>query len=97
VRAFVGSRLSVVGGLTLFWRTSARDGLYGIAVNPQRPGTPSRARFVGRQLAREIDWAPTSRLVYQLSLTHFGSGRYLQETPPGADVRYFLSWVTYRF
>ncbi|MGH7516280.1 MAG: alginate export family protein [Gemmatimonadales bacterium] len=97
VRAFVSSRLSVVGGLTLFWRTSRRDGLYGIAVNPQRPGGPSRARSVGRQLALEVDWTPSPNVVYQLTLTHCAVGPYLRDTPPGADVRYFLSWISYRF
>jgi hypothetical protein len=97
LRAFVSSTLSLVGGLTLFWRTSARDGLYGIAVNPQRAGAPSQARVVGRQLALEVDWAPSPHLVYQATITRFTAGPYLRETPPGRDVRYLLGWVTYRF
>ncbi len=97
VRAFVSSTMSVVGGLTLFWRTSPQDGLYGIAVNAQRPGTSSRERFVGRQLAVEVDWARGPHLVYQFTLTYFAAGPYLREAPPGRDVRYLLGWVTYRF
>ncbi len=96
-RMFLSPRLSVVGGITFFWRTSTRDGLYGIAVNPQRPGSPSRAGSVGRQLALEIDWAPTPNVTCQATLTHFMAGRYLRESPPGANVRYALTWVSYRF
>jgi hypothetical protein len=97
VRVFPAAGVSLTGGLTLFWRASNRDGLYGIAVGPQRPGSQSEARFVGRQLALEFDWATSAGLSYQVTITHFEPGRYLRETPPGESVRYLLGWVTYRF
>jgi alginate export protein len=97
VRAFLSPELSVTGGLTLFWRDSNRDGLYSIAVSPQRTGTGSDARFVGRQLALELDWTTRTGVSYQITLTSFEAGRFLRETPPGENVRYLLGWVTYRF
>lgn len=97
VRLSLAPRLALTGGIAFFWRTSVRDGLYGITVAPVRTGGGSRARFVGRQTTLELVWRPDHHLTYSATLTAFATGRYLRETPPGESVRYVQSWVSYRF
>jgi hypothetical protein len=78
-------------------RHSVHDGLYGIAVNVVRPGGESRARRVGRQLTAQADVRGDDHLMFTIAFTAFDAGRFLRETPPGADVTYVTVSSTYRF
>src|SRR5262245_36385767 len=80
-----------------FWRYSVHDGLYGIGVNVVRPGGESAARSVGRQLTVQAEMRSDDHLTVTVTITAFAAGRFLQETPPGADVAYVAVSSTYRF
>ena len=36
-------------------------------------------------------------LTYTAIYSHFFAGRFLKETPPGEDVDYISTWLTFRF
>ncbi len=71
--------------------------MYGIAVNVIRPGSESRASGVGRQLTAQADVRGDEHLTFAITFTAFTAGRFLHETPPGADVAYVTVSSTYRF
>lgn len=80
-----------------FWRTSTRDGLYGINVAVLRTGQRSTERFVGSQATAETDVRLTTHLSLSASLVLFRAGPFLRETPPGLDSRYLATHIAYRF
>jgi hypothetical protein len=82
---------------SFYGRQSLRDGLYGVAVNLQRAGQPSSARYVGNATGLRVDWRINRHFSYSLVAAHFFAGGFLKETPPGKDVDYFSTWLTFRF
>lgn len=80
-----------------FWRTSLDDALYSIAVFPIVPGEPSRARYNGSSPALTVIWEPTRHVTVLASYVHFFAGPFIRENPPGKDVDYATTWVTYKF
>jgi hypothetical protein len=80
-----------------FWRTSLRDGTYSIGGFPTRPGEPSRAHFLGNTPSVVFTWSATRHVTVLASYVHSFAGQFLQETPPGKDVDYVTTWVTYKF
>ena len=88
VRVAPGRRLTVTLDHAWFWRHSVHDGMYGIAVNVVRPGSESRARGVGRQFTAQADIRGDDHLTFTIAFTAFTAGRFLRETPPGADVAF---------
>jgi hypothetical protein len=80
-----------------FWRESLNDAFYSIAVTPIKPGTPSRARYIGSSPAAKIEWEPTRHITVLVSYVHFFAGPFIQQNPPGEDVDYVTTWVTYKF
>jgi Alginate export len=97
VRLAPTRRLTVTIDHAWFWRYSVHDGLYGIGVNVVRPGSESRARSVGRQFTAQADLRNGDHLTLSMTFTAFAAGRFLRETPPGADVAYVAVNSTYRF
>jgi hypothetical protein len=97
LRFAVGERCTVSAGMAFFWRQSTRDAIYGINVAPLRPGGRSRARDVGTMPSVRLDWRITRHLTYTATYSHFFAGRFLKETPPGEDVNYASTWLTFRF
>jgi Alginate export len=81
----------------MFWRTSRRDGLYGINVAVLRSGQESDARFVGSQATVEVDARVTTHLSVWASFVYFNTGAFLKQTPPGIDTRYVAGHASYRF
>jgi hypothetical protein len=79
------------------WRTSIRDGLYGINGAVLRTGRRSAKRFVGSQTTLEIDSPMTTHLSLWASIVLFRAGAFLRETPPGLDTRYVAAHAAYRF
>jgi hypothetical protein len=97
LRFVVSERWTVSGGMAFFWRQSTRDGIYGINVAPLRPAGLSRARAVGTLPSVRLDWRISRHLTYTAIYSHFFTGRFLKETPPGEDVDYISTWLTFRF
>lgn len=80
-----------------YWRHSLRDAVYDIPGNLQRSGQHSRARFIGQQPGLELNWPLDHHTTISFSYAHFLVGRFLQETPPGQNIRYLAGWLTYKF
>ncbi|PYJ85763.1 MAG: alginate export family protein [Verrucomicrobia bacterium] len=80
-----------------FWRESARDGIYGPAVNVIQSGQNGNARYVGNQVEAMLEWQLDRHLTLAADYAHFFAGDFLKQTTPGRDVDYFSAWVTYRF
>jgi hypothetical protein len=97
LRVTVKQRWTVSAGTGFFWRQSVRDGIYGINVAPLRTGQQSRARDVGTLPSVRVDWLISRHLTYTAIYSHFFAGRFLKETPPGKDVNYVSTWLTFRF
>lgn len=83
--------------MAFFWRESTRDGIYGINVAPLRVGGRSRARGVGMMPSLKLDWRFSRHLTYTATYSRFLAGRFLKETPPGKDIEYVTTWLTFRF
>jgi len=97
LRFAVKDRLTVSTGTAFFWRQSTRDGIYGINVAPLRTGQQSPARSVGALPSVRLDWRVNRHFTYTAIYSHFFAGRFLKETPPGEDVDYVSTWLTFRF
>jgi hypothetical protein len=80
-----------------FWRFSDEDGVYGPSVNLVRTGQVTRERYVGSQLSGFIEWQIQRHVSLVLFYAHFFAGPFLEETPPGEDVDFFGSWLTFKF
>jgi hypothetical protein len=87
--------INVLGAF--FWRESVRDGIYGISVSPLRTGQLSRARQVGAMPSVRLDWRLSRHWWATATYSYFVAGRFLRETPPGLNVNYVTSWMTFRF
>jgi Alginate export len=90
-------RLTLTTGVAIFWRESTRDALYNVQLAPIRTGASSRASHVGTQMTFELGWRPSSHVTYSATYTRFISGEFLHQTPPGQNVRFVMTWVSYRF
>ncbi len=97
LRFTIKERVTVNAGAAFFWRQSTHDGIYGINVAPLRTGKLSRARYVGSLPSVRLDWRINRHWSYAFVYSYFKTGRFLRETPPGRDVSYATSWLTFRF
>lgn len=79
------------------WRSSATDGIYNFADILVRPGNLTSARYVGSQPGGEIDLQLTAHWTAGLQYSHFFTGKFLKNTPPGKDVDYFVLGSTFKF
>jgi hypothetical protein len=80
-----------------FWRESTYDGVYNSGLALVRPGINGGARYVGTQTSVQIEWQLQRRVTWTANYAHFFAGAFLHENPPGADVNYFSTWITFRF
>lgn len=80
-----------------FWRESTRDGVYNIGLSPVRAGINGGSRYVGAQTSVQIEWQLQRHLTWTANCAHFFAGPFLHENPPGKDVDYFSTWLTFRF
>ena len=96
-------RLAPVRGVTVlafcyfFWRTSRRDVVYNVPGFPLRPPGPSRARYIGTQPELDAVWQLGRYFSLTGSYAFFDAGPYIRESPPGRDVHYLGSWLTFSF
>ena len=79
------------------WRDSLDDGIYSIANGLLRSGQSSRARYVGTQPELEVTYSFNRYLDLKGIFVHFRAGDFIQETPPGSDINYLGSMLTFRF
>lgn len=89
--------LSVIASTYLYWRDSVRDGLYGPPSNLMRRGRLSPARYVGTQHDLELSWEASRHTTVKCFYAYYFAGRYLRETPPGGDINFFGTQMSYRF
>lgn len=90
-------RISLTLDTMFYWRQSTSDGIYNPAGVLLRPGNQSKERYVGTQPAVVASWAFDRHFTFFASYSHFFSGKFLKETPPGKDIDYFTAMMTYRF
>ena len=90
-------RISLTLETMFYWRQSTSDGIYNPAGVLLRPGNLSTERYVGTQPAVISSWAFNRHFTFFVSYSHFFSGRFLKETPPGKDIDYFTAMMTYKF
>ena len=94
---------AVIGKVTLFldspfsWRSSTSDGIYNFADMLVRPGNLTDARYVGAQPGGQLDIQLNRHWTANLQYSHFFVGGFLEKTPPGKDVDYFVFSTTFRF
>lgn len=94
---FSRNKLTIASEWAFYWRQSRSDGLYGINVNLQRTGSISRARFIGSLPSIRLDYRLDRHLTITGIYSKFLVGQFLLEDPPGKNVQYFSTWLTYRY
>jgi hypothetical protein len=82
----------------VFWRTSLRDGVYGLTTNLLVSGQGNLERYVGTQPSVGVYWQINHHLSVSAAYNHFFVGPFLvKATPPRRSVDYAAAWVTYKF
>jgi hypothetical protein len=90
-----GEKLTTTADWNFFWRESLDDGIYSLSGVPLRPGTPSRARYIGSSPSLTAAWKATRHVTVLASYVHFLAGPYLKENPPAKDIDYVTVWIDY--
>jgi hypothetical protein len=81
-----------------FWRTSLRDGVYGLATNLLVSGIGNSERYVGTQSSVGVYWQANRNLSVNVAYDHFFAGPFLRKaTPTRRSVDYAAAWLTYKF
>jgi hypothetical protein len=81
----------------LIWRDSLSDGIYSIGNGLLRTGQLSRARYVGTQPEVEIKYTCNRHLDIKGIFIFFDAGNFIKQTPPGKDITYVGTMLTFRF
>jgi len=95
--AQLDARTKLSGALTLYWRQSLGDGIYGPAINLMRPDGGSTARYVGTQADVALDWSYNRNVSLRLVYNVFVPGRYVKETGPGDTIHFVQATVTFKY
>ncbi len=88
---------SATASVLFIWRQNTRDGLYSIANGLLRTGQLSRSSFVGTQHEVEVKWTINRYLDIKGIFNFFDASSFLKETPPGNDITYLGTMLTFRF
>lgn len=80
-----------------YWRTSTRDGLYGVPGNLEKPGTTSSKRFVGQSFYRGLHFDLDRHTTFDTVFARFWAGGFPRDVPPARNTTYFSAWLTYKF
>jgi hypothetical protein len=83
--------------MDFFWRESTHDGVYNIGQTVVRSDGNGGSSYVGSQANGKIEWRLQQHLTWTASYSHFFAGAFLHKNPPGKDVNYFSTWITFRF
>jgi hypothetical protein len=89
--------LTVSFDCDFYWRESRRDGIYGSSLNLIRSGQSANSLTIGSQPSMRTEWKPSPRWTVVATAAYFVAGKFLQQTGPSENIRYFTSWVTYLF
>jgi hypothetical protein len=89
--------LTLTPDADLFWRQSTRDGIYGIAANLIQSGRATTARYIGSHTSAQLEWRVDRHTSITGMYLHFFPGEFLRQAPPGRNVNFVATWVTYRF
>jgi hypothetical protein len=81
----------------LFWRESSQDGVYNSGLSVARTGANGGSRYVGAQTSAQVEWKIQRHVSWTANAAHFFAGAFLEQNPPGKDVNYFSTWMTFRF
>jgi len=98
-----GISVSPIAGLTLslqqyfFWRASDRDALYNKAGAVFRPGTATRARYVGAELDLFANYNLTRHWLGYAGYSRFFTGEFIRKTGPDKDSDFFYAAIQYTF
>jgi len=92
-----GEKVTVTADWAFFWRVSLKDGIYRLSGSLLRTGQLSRARYVGSTPALTVTWTLTRHIMVVASYVYFFAGPFFKETPPGKNIDYFTTWITYKF
>ncbi|HZF39782.1 MAG TPA: alginate export family protein [Blastocatellia bacterium] len=88
----------VIADSDFFWRTSLRDGVYGLGSNLFVSGKGNSERYVGSQPSVGVYWQFNRHLLLSAAYDHFFAGPFLvKATPPRRSVDYAAAWLTYKF
>jgi hypothetical protein len=71
--------------------------VYGFAGNLYKPGSSTRARFIGQQAEVDLNYVLAPHILLRAVYQHFFAGNFLKEVPPGHDVNYATAWFDYHF
>ena len=93
----ISKAFTLMPSTLFFWRQSTNDGLYGPAVNLERSGKATRARYVGTSPELQLDWSLDRHVGATIYYSHFFAGSFLQTSGASKDVDFFGVWVTYKF
>jgi len=88
---------SMTASALFIWRHRLGDGIYSIANAPLRTGSQSRSRYVGTQNELQVKYQVDRHLDIKGIYIYFEAGPFLQETPPGSNITYLGTMLTYRF
>ncbi len=98
-----GVSLKPVRDLTLslqqyfFWRASDRDAIYNSGGAVQRPGTGTRARYVGAETDLLADYKFTRHLTGYAGYSYFFPGEFIHKTGPHNASNFFYAALEYTF
>jgi hypothetical protein len=70
----------------LFWRYSTTDGVYAPNVFLLYSGNKSAGKWIGGQLASDIEYSPAPNLIVKAEFTWFQSGDFLKDVSAGKDI-----------
>jgi hypothetical protein len=70
----------------MFWRYSKNDGIYAPNVSLTYSGRNSPEKFIGRQLATDIQITPNPHLIIGIEFTWFAPGQFLKDVSMGRDI-----------
>lgn len=89
--------VTVNADMDFFWRESTHDGVYNIGQSVVRPAGSGGASYVGSQATAQIEWRLRRHLTWTANYARFFAGAFLHDNPPGKDVNYFSTWLTFKF
>lgn len=90
-------KVEIVGDYLAFWRTSTRDGVYGVPGNLLKSGNLSRKRFVGQVINSELRIQADKHTSFNFVFARFFAGGFLRDVPPAKNINYLAAWVAYKF
>jgi hypothetical protein len=103
VSANGGVAISPLQGLSLslqqyfFWRDSDRDALYNKSAAVFRPGTTTRARYVGAETDLLATYNVTRHLLGYAGYSRFFTGEFISKTGPDKDSDFYYVALQYTF